>query len=65
MTFGEYIRANGFTAKSLAEKAGVSIRTLECYTTGRFPWGNSRLWFASKVAAALGITTDKLTEFDQ
>ena len=45
--------------------AGVSIRTLECYTTGRFPWGNSRLWFASKVAAALGITPDKLIEFDQ
>ena len=65
MTFAEYIYSNGYTVRSLAKKAGVNHRTLEGYSSGRFPWGNSRLWFASKVAQALEISPDKLMEFEQ
>lgn len=65
MTFGEYVRSNGFTAKSLAEKAGVSVRTLECYTTGRLPLKNSRAWLIVAVAEALETTPKYLLTLDE
>lgn len=64
MKFVDYIREKGFTAKSLAEKSGVSVRSLECYTSGRFKWRNARLWFAEAIAESLEISTKKLMEFD-
>lgn len=64
MDFLDYIRVKGFTTKSLAEKSGVSVRSLECYTSGRFKWRNARLWFAEAVAEQLEITTKKLMDFD-
>lgn len=64
MEFLEYIREKGFTTKSLAEKADVSVRSLECYTSGRTKWRNARLWFAEAVADALEIPMKKLKEFD-
>lgn len=64
MKFIDYIREKGFTAKSLAEKSGVSVRSLECYTSGRFKWRNARLWFAEAIAESLKISTKKLMEFD-
>lgn len=64
MKFLDYIRENGFTTKSLADKSGVSVRSLECYTSGRTKWRNARLWFAEAVADALEIPMKKLKEFD-
>lgn len=64
MTFHEFIRQKGYTVKSLAEAAGVSPRSLEQYSTGRYPWSNARLWFAAAVAKALEIPVEKLLEFD-
>lgn len=64
MEFLEYIRGKGFTTKSLAEKADVSVRSLECYTSGRTKWRNARFWFAEAVADALEIPMKKLKEFD-
>ena len=65
MTFAEYIYSHDYTVRSLAKKAGVNHRTLEGYSSGRFPWANSRLWFAQKVANALEISTNDLLKFDQ
>ena len=64
MTFAEYIYSHGYTVRSLAKKAGVNHRTLEGYSSRRFPWANSRLWFAQKVANALEISTNDLLNFD-
>lgn len=64
MKFLDYIREKGFTTKSLAAKSGVSVRSLECYTSGRTKWRNARLWFAEAVADALEISMKKLKEFD-
>ena len=64
MKFADYIRRKGFTTKSLAEKSGVSVRSLECYTTGRFKWRNARLWFAEAIADTLEISTKTLMGFD-
>ena len=64
MTFADYIYSHGYTVRSLATKAGVNHRTLEGYSSGRFPWKNARVWFAVKVAQALDIGVDKLTEFE-
>ncbi len=64
MKFADYIRRKGFTTKSLAEKSGVSVRSLECYTSGRFKWRNARLWFAEAIADTLEISTKTLMGFD-
>lgn len=64
MKFGEYMREKGFTAKSLAEKSGLSIRSVERYTTGRLPLKNSRAWFISALASALGTTVEYLLTLD-
>lgn len=64
MKFVDYIRGKGFTTKSLAEKSGVSVRSLECYTSGRFKWRNARLWFSEAIAGTLEISTKTLMEFD-
>lgn len=64
MTFGEYIRERGYTAKSLAEQAGVNQRNLEHYTTGDRPLKNCTLEVASKIAKALDMRTDDLLDFD-
>lgn len=64
MKFVDYIRRKGFTTKSLAEKSGVSVRSLECYTSGRFKWRNARLWFAEAIADTLEISTKTLMGFD-
>ena len=64
MNFVDYIRGKGFTTKSLAEKSGVSVRSLECYTSGRFKWRNARLWFAEAIADTLEISTKTLMGFD-
>ena len=64
MKFVDYIRGKGFTTKSLSEKSGVSVRSLECYTSGRFKWRNARLWFAEAIADTLEISTKTLMGFD-
>lgn len=64
MKFNEFIQSQGFTIKSLAEAAGVSARSLEQYSSGRYPFRNARLWFAEAIAETLEISTKKLMEFD-
>ena len=64
MRFGDYIRAKGFTARSLSEAAGVNVRSLENYTTGRLPLKNMTLTFAGKLAKALKFHAEDLLQFD-
>lgn len=64
MTFDEYIRAKGFTVRSLAKKAGVNHRSLEGYSSGRYPLKNARAWFIVAVADALETTPKELLSLD-
>ena len=64
MKFNEFIQSKGFTIKSLADAAGVSPRSLEQYSSGRYPIKNARLWFAVKVAKALDTTAEYLYNLD-
>lgn len=64
MTFGEYIRGKGFTAKSLAQSARISNRSLENYTTGRRAIKNMTLELAGKIAKALDLHAEDLLRFD-
>lgn len=64
MRFNEYIQAKGYTVKSLADAAGVSARSLEQYSTGRYPLKNARAWFIVAVADALETTPKELIEMD-
>lgn len=64
MTFGEYIREKGYTARYLAYKASVSVRSVENYTTGRRPARNMTLELAAKIAKALNMHAEQLLEFD-
>ena len=64
MRFSEYITARGFTVKSLAEKAGVNPRSLEQYSTGRYPLKNARAWFVVAIAEALDTTPKELLSLD-
>lgn len=60
MRFNEYIQLKGFTVKSLADAAGVSDRSLEQYSTGRYPLKNARAWFIVALADALETTPKEL-----
>lgn len=64
MTFTQFFRSKGFTAKGLAKKAGVSARTIESYTSGRSSLKNTRLWLALAIAKALDVPVEKLIELD-
>lgn len=64
MRFGEYVRTHGFTAKELADKAGVSVRNVENYTTGRRSVKNMTLDLAAKLAKALGLHAEDLLGLD-
>lgn len=64
MTFGEYARTKGHTAKSLAEATGISVRTMEGYTTGRFPLKNARAWLIVALADVLETTPKELIAMD-
>ncbi len=56
MLFGEYIRSKGFTAKRLAEEAGISVRTVEAYANNRRP--------VKKCSADLFLTIAKILDVD-
>lgn len=60
MTLLECIQAHGHTVKSIAEAAGVSPRSLEQYTTGRYPLRNARAWLIVALAKALNTTPEYL-----
>lgn len=60
MTLLEYIQSRGHTVRSLADAAGVSQRSLEQYTTGRYPLKNSRAWMIVALAKALDTTPEQL-----
>lgn len=64
MRFGEYARSKGHTAKSLAEAVGVSVRTMEGYTTGRFSLKSARALLVFNVAKVLGTSVEHLLSFD-
>lgn len=64
MKFDEYLRSKGFTVRSLAKKAGVSHRTLEQYSSGRYPLKNARAWLIVALADALETTPKELISLD-
>lgn len=64
MNFDEYLRSKGFTVRSLAKKAGVSHRTLEQYSSGRYPLKNARAWLIVALADALDATPKELISLD-
>lgn len=64
MKFNEFIQSKGFTIKSLANAAGVSARSLEQYSSGRYPLKNARVWFAVAIAKALDTTVEYLSTLD-
>lgn len=64
MKFSEFIRQRGFTIRSLAEASGVSARTLEQYSSGRYPLKNARAWVIVAIAKALETTPEHLLTLD-
>lgn len=60
MKFSEFIRQKGFTITSLAEASGVSSRSLEQYSSGRYPLKNARAWMIVAIAKALETTPEYL-----
>lgn len=64
MKFGEYVRSKGHTAKSLAEAVGISVRTMEGYTTGRFSLKSARAMFVYNVARALETSVENIMNLD-
>ncbi|WP_368234958.1 helix-turn-helix domain-containing protein [Anaerotruncus rubiinfantis] len=65
MKFNELIRSKGFTVKSLAEATGVSPRTLEQYSSGRFPVSNMRAYTFVPLCEVLDMTPRELLEIEQ
>lgn len=64
MTFLAYIQSKGHTASSLAAASGVSVRSLEHYTTGQRPLRNARAWFIVALAKALDTAPEFLLTLD-
>lgn len=64
MRFNEFIRSKGFTVASLAEKAKVSPRSLEQYSSGRYPLKNARAYFIVAIADALEVHPRDLLALD-
>lgn len=64
MRFNEFMRSKGFTVASLAEKAKVSARSLEQYSSGRYPLKNARAHFIVAIADALEVHPRDLLALD-
>lgn len=65
MNFLQFIRLKGFTSKSLADKAGVSVRTLDCYTRKKsYRFENASTFLTARLSHVLEIPVEKLLEFD-
>lgn len=62
MTFLDFIRSKGETTYTLAKKSGVSVRTLEMYTSGRNRLRNARAHIVISLSEALGVTARELVE---
>lgn len=55
-------RLVGLTQKQLAEKAGISIRTIQAYEQGQKDFGQAAVQTVLKIARALGFTVEELIE---
>ncbi len=64
MKFSEFIQQRGFTIRSLSEASGVSARSLEQYSSGRYPLKNARAWVIVAIAKALETTPEYLLTLD-
>ena len=64
MRFNDVIKSKGFTIASLAAKANVNPRSLEQYSTGRYPLRNARAYFVVAVADALDMHPRDLIALD-
>lgn len=60
MKFNEFIKSKGYTVESLANKAGISARSLEQYSSGRYQLKNARAFFVVAIAEALEISVNEL-----
>lgn len=56
------MKDKGYTKIFLAEKSGVSVRTLEPYIAGSRKFCNTPLWLAVKIADALDVDVHVLME---
>lgn len=54
--------ATGITQATLAESAGVSLRTLQDYEQGRKPINQAAAVTVYRLAQALGVTVEDLIE---
>ena len=60
----EYRKKAGLTQPELAEKAGISHRTLQDYEQGQKPLEGARAITVLKIAKVLGCTIEDLIEAD-
>lgn len=60
-----YLREKNLTVKEFAILAGLNKRSLDVYVSGTKSFDRSQLWFALKVADALGIDPHQLLTMNQ
>lgn len=60
MKIKEIMAMRGITAHRLAEKSGVSVRTIEQYMSGRADIKNARAHIVVSLAEALEVTPKQL-----
>lgn len=58
-------KAKGLTQKELAEKTGVSLRTLQHYEQGSKDLNTAAAITVYTIAIALGLTVEELLDFDK
>lgn len=56
---------SGITQAALAERSGVSLRTLQDYEQGRKPINGAAALTVYRLAQAIGVTVEDLLELDQ
>lgn len=59
-----YLKEKNLTVKEFAVAAGLNKRSLDVYVAGTKSFNRSQLWFALKVADALGIDPHQLLTID-
>lgn len=65
-TLRDYMTSAGIaTLQSLAIASGISLRSLEQYSSGRYPWSNARAKLIIAVADTLRIHPRDLIAIDQ
>ena len=61
--FCDYLKGEQMSLSDFAKKADLNVRSLEKYLAGH-SFNKSQLWFALKVADAMGVDPHILLQFD-